>query len=120
VALVGPWNLNSTMLEIAQADHYFSANDLTTKLQNPYKGRVKAYPLSILSDTNDWGLIVNPSLADVIEMGYLNGRQEPEMFVADSPQSEQVFVADAIRHKIRHEYAGAVVDGNTGYKAEVA
>ena len=27
-------------------------------------------------------------------MGYLYGRQEPEMFVADSPQSEQVFVAD--------------------------
>ena len=41
------------------------------------------------------------------------------MFVADSPQSEQVFVADKIRHKIRHEYAGAVVAYQSGYKAVV-
>jgi hypothetical protein len=64
-------------------------------------------------------MIMPPNVGDVVEMGYLNGREEPEMFVADSPQSEQVFVADKIRNKIRHEYAGAVIDFRTGYKAEV-
>jgi hypothetical protein len=61
-----------------------------------------------------------PEVADMIEMGYLNGREEPELFVADTPQSEQVFVADKIRHKIRHEYAGAAIDYRTGYGAIVA
>ena len=56
---------------------------------------------------------------DIIEMGYLNGRQEPEVFVADGPTSEQMFVADEMRYKIRHEYAGTPVDCVGGYKGSV-
>jgi hypothetical protein len=39
--------------------------------------------------------------------------------VADTPTSEQVFVADKIRHKVRHEYAGAPIDYVGAYKAVV-
>lgn len=119
--LIGPVDLMATIEQIANEDFYYTgAADLTTKTPNPLRGKVNPIVLPILTDTNDWGLILPPSVTDIVEMGYLNGRQEPEMFIADSPQSEQVFVADKIRYKIRHEYAGAVIDYRSGYKAVVA
>lgn len=118
--LVGPIDLLETIERIATEDFYYGANDLTTKIPNPLTGKISPVVMSLLTDANDWGLILPPSVIDIVEMGYLNGRQEPELFLADSPQSEQVFVADKIRHKIRHEYAGAVIDFRSGYKAVVA
>lgn len=118
--LIGPIDLMATIEKIANEEFYYSANDLTTKIPNPLKGKVNPVILSLLTDVTDWGMILPPNVADVIEMGYLNGREEPEMFLADSPQSEQVFMADKVRYKIRHEYAGAVIDYRTGYKSVVA
>jgi len=118
--LIGPIDIMETINQIANEEFYYSANDLTTKTPNPLKNKVNPVVVPILTDENDWGLLLPPELIDMVEMGYLNGREEPEMFIADSPQSEQVFVADKVRYKGRHEYAGAVVDYRSGYKAVVA
>jgi len=118
--LVGPVDLLESMDSIAGDEFYYATNDLTDKTRNPMKGKVKAHSVPLLTDANDWGILLPPDMIDMVEMGYLNGRREPEMFVADSPQSEQVFVADKIRHKIRHEYSGAVIDYRSGYKGVVA
>lgn len=118
--LIGPIDLMETIQKIATEPDYFTANDLTTKVPNPLKGKVNPVVLSLLTDATDWYMILPAHVADVVEMGYLNGRQEPELFTADSPQSEQVFIADKVRYKIRHEYAGAAIDCRTGYKAVVA
>jgi hypothetical protein len=118
--LVGPIDIMETIEKIASEDFYYTANDLTTKVPNSLKGKVNPVVVPLFTDANDWGLLLPPQLIDMVEMGYLNGREEPELFVADMPQSEQVFVADKIRHKIRHEYAGAVIDFRSGYKAVVA
>lgn len=117
--LVGPIDLMETIEQIANEDYYFATNDLTDKIPNPLKGKVTPKIITLFTDTTDWGLILPPDITDIVEMGYLNGREEPELFVADTPNSEQVFVADKIRHKIRHEYAGAVVDFRSGYKGIV-
>lgn len=118
--LVGPVDIMETIEQIAGEDYYYSANDLTTKTPNPLKGKVDGKVIPLFTDANDWGMLMPSGIIDMVEMGYLNGREEPELFVADMPQSEQVFVADKIRHKIRHEYAGAVIDFRSGYKAVVA
>jgi hypothetical protein len=118
--LVGPIDILEIINKIANDDFYYSSNDLTTKVSNVLKGKVNPVVNPLFTDVNDWGLLLPPQLIDMVEMGYLNGREDPEMFVADMPQSEQVFVADKIRHKIRHEYAGAVIDFRSGYKAVVA
>lgn len=118
--LIYPIDLMETGESIVNDDDYYTSNDLTTKTRNPLKGKIKGAQISTLTDANDWGMIMPPNVIDVVEMGYLKGRQEPEMFTADSPQSEQVFVADKVRYKIRHEYAGAVIDYRSGYKAVVA
>jgi hypothetical protein len=118
--LVGPVDLMETINKIATEPFYYTTNDLTNKTPNPLLNKITPVVNPLLTDTNDWGLLLPPQIADMVEMGYLNGREDPELFVADMPQSEQVFVADKIRHKIRHEYAGAVIDWRTGYKAVVA
>jgi hypothetical protein len=117
--LVGPIDIMELINKVANDDFYYSSNDLTTKVSNPLKGKVNPVICPLFTDANDWGLLLPPNICDMVEMGYLNGREDPELFVADMPQSEQVFVADKIRHKIRHEYAGAVIDFRTGYKASV-
>ena len=118
--LIYPVDLLANCEAVVSDDFYYSADALTAKTRNPMKGKIRGQMISLFTDANDWGLLMPPEVIDMVEMGYLNGRQEPEMFVADSPQSEQVFVADKIRHKIRHEYAGAVVDYRSGYKGTVA
>jgi hypothetical protein len=118
--LFGPIDLMTTIEQIAEDDFYFSSNDLTTKVRNPLKGKVNGVINTLLTDTNDWFMLLPPEVIDLIEMGYLNGREEPELFIADGVQAEQVFVADKIRYKIRHEYAGANIDYRGGYGAIVA
>lgn len=118
--LIGPVDIEAMMKTIADdPDYHTGADDRTTKRKNPYYGRVTWRSFAHLTDTNDWGLIIPGSIVDHLEMGYLKGRQEPEFFVADSPQSEQMFVADKTRYKVRHEYGGTPVDYRGSYKAEV-
>ena len=118
--IVHPIDLMSEAQTVIDEEYYYASNDLTTKTKNPLYGKVQGACLSMLTDASDWGMIMPPNVIDVVEMGYLHGNQDPELFVADTPQSEQVFVADKIRHKIRHEYAGAPIDPNAAYKAVVA
>lgn len=120
VNLIGPIDLMETIDKIANEEFYYTANDLTTKIPNPLRGKVNGVAVPLLTDITDWGMLLPPNLIDMVEMGYLNGREDPELLVADMPQSEQVFVADKIRYKIRHRYAGAVIDCRSGYKAVVA
>ena len=110
----------ATINKIANEEFYYSSNDLTAKVPNPLYGRVNPVALSVFSDADNWHKTLPATEVDLVEMGYLNGREEPEMFVADSPQSEQVFVADKIRYKLRHEYAGVWIWYGGAYIAVVA
>jgi len=119
VSLIHPPDLFDTA-DIVANNEYYPGSTTNLNDRNPMRNKLVPVQVSLLTDTNDWGIIAPNALVDHVEMGYLNGRREPEMFVADSPQSEQVFVADKIRYKIRHEYAGTPVDYVGSYKAQVA
>jgi hypothetical protein len=73
-----------------------------------------------LTDSNDWGVFANPADVDTIEIRFLNGAEEPELFTADSPTVGQMFTADKLQYKIRHEYGGTVVDYRGAVKSQVA
>lgn len=117
--LIHPPDLFDTADIVCNNENYPGATSNIND-RNPMRNRLTPAQVSLLTDTADWGILAPKELVDHVEMGYLHGRKEPEMFVADSPQSEQVFVADKIRYKIRHEYAGSPVDYRGSYKAEVA
>jgi hypothetical protein len=82
---------------------------------NPHAGkfgsaheRIICNPLFV--DTNDWGLIADATEVELLEVAYINGRREPEFFVADNPLVGQMFVADKIQYKSRHEYEFEIAD----------
>ena len=58
----------------------------------------------------------------VIEIGFLDGQQDPELFMQDMPNVGSMFSNDQLTYKIRHIYGGNVlVDGFKGTtKAVVA
>ncbi|MCU1356389.1 MAG: hypothetical protein JWM89_1807 [Acidimicrobiales bacterium] len=62
------------------------------------------------TDANDWFVTADPNSIETIELGFFNGKQDPELFVQDDPKTGAVFTNDKITYKIRHIYAGAVAE----------
>ena len=62
------------------------------------------------TDTNNWYLVASPMDVPTIEVGFLNGKEEPELFVQDQPVNGSMFSNDKITYKVRHIYGGAVLD----------
>lgn len=58
----------------------------------------------------NWFLLTDPAGNPTIEMGFLGGREEPELFVQDQPNVGSTFNADKVSWKIRHIYSGTVLD----------
>jgi hypothetical protein len=111
-------------IQINQAKVYYTSNDLTTQIVNPcYRlfgdrnERIVTCPF--LTD-NDWGIVRDCNEVPSVEMTYLNGRDEPDIIIADRSEYERYFKGDGIGYKIRHEYGGAVVDYKGAYKSIVA
>ena len=67
-------------------------------------------PIWYATDADDWYLAADPADITGIEIGFLDGNEEPELFVQDNPTSGSVFTNDQITYKIRHIYGGAVID----------
>ncbi|MBI4227716.1 MAG: hypothetical protein HY600_05560 [Candidatus Omnitrophica bacterium] len=61
-------------------------------------------------DANNWYAVADPGQLDLIEVGFVEGREEPVILLQDQPTVGNVFARDNIRYKVRHEYGGAVID----------
>lgn len=69
-------------------------------------------PVVTWTDANDWCMQAAKEDMPVIEIGFLDGNEEPELLVQDSPTAGSVFTNDTISWKVRHTYGGNVlVDG---------
>ena len=78
---------------------------------NTLKGFGKVVASQYLQgDVNNWYLSAGKGEIDLIEVGFLNGKETPEVLVQDQPTVGNVFTADTIRYKVRHEYGGALPD----------
>lgn len=106
---IGPTNL------IVSMDGEQTAMDLfarTTNLDANFvnKMALKIIPVWYWTDTNDWAIGADPQEIPSIEVGFLDGNQEPELFVQDSPTVGSMFTHDKMTLKIRHVYGGQVVN----------
>jgi hypothetical protein len=98
-----------------------ATDDLTEA--NPMYGFFKPEGMvecPFMTDTNDWMMFADPNEVEILELAFLNGQQEPEMFVADVPTTGNMFVRDQVDYKIRHEYECELPDYRGAYKAVVA
>jgi hypothetical protein len=62
------------------------------------------------TSTTQWFLAADPAMVPTIEVGFLDGAEEPALFVQNDPNSGSQFAADKTTFKIRHIYGGAVLD----------
>lgn len=82
--------------------------------------RIEVMPVWYWTDANNWFLSTDPDDIPTIEIGFLDGNEEPELFVQDSPTSGSMFTHDKLTWKIRHIYGGNVLDFRGMYGAVVA
>lgn len=71
------------------------------------------------TDPNDWVAMADKNDIPSIEVGFLDGQEEPEMFVQDNPTVGSLFTNDTITYKIRHIYGGVVKDFRGAVKSVV-
>jgi hypothetical protein len=76
-------------------------------------------PVKHWSDVNNWYLIADPADIPTIEVGFMDGKEAPELFVQDMPNVGSMFSNDQLTYKIRHIYGGAVMDYRGFYGAIV-
>lgn len=77
-------------------------------------------PVWYWTDPNDWVLTCDPNEVPTIEIGFLDGNEEPELFVQDAPNMGSLFTNDVINYKLRHIYGGTEEDYRGMYKGVVA
>lgn len=71
---------------------------------------IEARVVDYWTDTNNYWLTADVSQTPMIEIGFVGGREEPELFLQDQPNVGSMFSHDQLTYKIRHEYGGGVVD----------
>lgn len=76
--------------------------------------------LDHLTDATNWYLIADPALCPTIEVGFLNGRDTPELFTQMDPSVGSMFNNDSITYKIRYVFGGAPIEYRGLYGAIVA
>lgn len=102
-----------------------AAVDLFKLSTNNEKTFIQSLTMNIIpvwywTDANDWCTAADPADIPGIEVGFLDGKQEPELFVQDAPNVGSMFSADKLTYKLRHIYGGAVCDYRAFTKAVVA
>jgi hypothetical protein len=76
---------------------------------------IDVVPVSTWTDLNDWCTLADPMDIPVLEIGFLDGQEEPVLLTQDSPTEGSVFTNDVISYKVRHVYGGNIlVDGWKG------
>jgi len=81
---------------------------------------LEVVPVWYWSDVNDWCLSADVMDIPVVELGFLNGSEEPQLFIQDNPSVGSMFTHDKVTYKIRHIYGGNVLDYRGLYKGVVA
>ena len=73
-------------------------------------------PVPGWKDPNDWVATTDPQENPLIELGFFQGREEPELFVQDAPTHGSMFTNDEIKYKIRHIYGGSPLSEISAFK----
>lgn len=112
--LVVPVDLEDTAWELIESAVKVTSNENAT-VPSVIRGRFRIEMVvnEWQTDVNNWFIVADPARFPTIEVGFLGGRQEPEVFIQDQPAIGSVFSADKITWKIRHMYGGTPLDFRT-------
>lgn len=115
--LLVPTALRSTGIIIRDSRYVPGSGDNDV---NPWYNTFEVIVVPPWTDTNNWAAVAPPSQVEGIVMGWLFGRQEPEIFVADSELAGSMFTNDEMRIKVRWFLCVGVADYRGLHKNNVA
>lgn len=114
-----PNELEDTGFRLTRSQvNVISGENATTPNELVERYNIELVVVDDFTDANDWFLTGDPEKMPVIEVGFLNGQEEPELFVQDDPRVGSVFSADKITYKIRHVHGSAVLDWRSFYRGQ--
>lgn len=61
-------------------------------------------------DSDMYFMAADPAVSEMLKVGFLKGREEPELFLQDMQTVGTFFDNDTITHKVRHVYDVAIAD----------
>ncbi len=105
-------------LEEAAFDLFRRATNNDTDFVESLQMRVQ--PVWYWTDATDWAVSCDPNEVPGVEIAFLDGNEEPELFVQDNPTQGSMFSHDKVTYKLRHIYGGNVLEYRGWYKAVVA
>ena len=88
--------------------------------KNVLEGVVEPIPVAQFTDATDYYLICDPEEIESIEIGFVGGKEEPELLEQNGPLLGQVFTNDQISYKVRWEFGGAWLDYRGAFWSQVA
>ena len=120
--LIVPVSKWTEAVKVNQIRSYYTANDLSTQTVNPCfhlfgekNERIATPPF--LADSNEWGIVRDPEEVPIIEMEYLDGKEEPEIIFHGDQTSEMAFKGGWFALEALHEYGGKISDHRSSYKS---
>jgi hypothetical protein len=63
-----------------------------------------------LTDDNDWYYGTKQENAPFLEIGFLDGIKQPQIFLANQPTIGTQFTADELQYKVKFVFGGAIID----------
>ena len=111
--LLVPDDLEETAVNLFRRD---DENDPTFVIALGYMVK----PVPDWTDANDWVLAADPMDIPTIEIGFLDGMEEPEIFLQSMETVGSLFDNDQWKWKIRHIYGVTALDHRGLYKGIVA
>lgn len=118
---IGPANIFIPLdLEETAFDIFQRATNNDPDFVESQRPRVSINPVWYWTDLNNWYLSADPMEIPTIEIGFLDGNEEPEIFVADMPTQGSLFTNDQWVYKIRFIFGGNVLEYRGLYGAVVA
>ena len=91
--LLVPVELREVALQLERSSQ---VPDSANRAVNIFAGTFQTIVVPQFTDANNWYLMSSPDQLDMIEMGFLGGRREPEMFVQSDPTAGMNFTHDVV------------------------
>lgn len=121
--IIVPNELETTAFKLCQAAVSLISAGTTESSDMPninQKYSMDYIVVDYLTNAKDHWFVCNPMDCPTIELGFFQGREDPELFVQDMPNIGSMFNADKLTYKIRHIYGGAPLDHRGVYYQDVA
>jgi hypothetical protein len=86
-----------------------------SNVKNFFAGKLQVVVVPWLHSATSWYLLADPKQHDTLEVSFLKGRREPELFTQDGTQGK-AFEKDEIRYKMRMCWGKSLLDYRPWYQ----